>query len=220
MWCSNAVNCKPLFLRAASRTPSSPIDALLIRLSVRDTGAFRCFPWLHPFPPQSPQGQALCSMASQVLRTYPTYQRPEQQGYGFWPFLLRPVLAHWAPLRSPSFCAKDFPTGMGSPAARDQSMTGVYRHAPYCLLLRITASASRIPDYATRWLAHRFPLSTLRPAPHGATCMTRGLVDSPSLTSIELSSTNLLQRALPVRPSHLPALQRQYMVCALKFDLT
>jgi hypothetical protein len=30
-------------------------------------------------------------------------------------------------------------------------------------------------------------------APHGATCMTRGLVDSPFLTSIELSSTILRQ---------------------------
>ncbi|PLU85064.1 hypothetical protein CXG45_24610 [Pseudomonas plecoglossicida] len=30
-----------MFLRAASRTPSSPIDALLIRLSVRGTGAVR-----------------------------------------------------------------------------------------------------------------------------------------------------------------------------------
>ena len=54
---------------------------------------------------------------------------------------------------------------------------------------QVTASASWIPDYAAQWLAHRFPLSTLHPAPHGATCVTRGLVDSPFLTSIELSST-------------------------------
>ncbi|MNG97705.1 hypothetical protein D3C76_693040 [compost metagenome] len=155
--------------------------------------ACRYFPWLRPFPPPSPQGQALCSMASQVLRAYPTSQRRRQQGYGFWPFLLRPVFAHRAPLRSPSFCAKDFPTCTGSPTARDQSMTGVYRHPPYCLLLRLNASASRIPDYAAQWLAHRFPLSTLHPAPRGATCMTRGLVDSPFLTSIELSSTILCQ---------------------------
>ncbi|MNV52638.1 hypothetical protein D3C71_1447400 [compost metagenome] len=44
MWCSNAVNCIPLFLRAASRTPSSPIDAQLIRLSVRDAGGLSVFP--------------------------------------------------------------------------------------------------------------------------------------------------------------------------------
>jgi len=68
-----------------------------------------------------------------------------------------------------------------------------YRHAPYSLLLRLTASASRICDYAAPWLAHRFPLSTLYPEPHGATCMTRGLVDSPFITSIELSSTTLRQ---------------------------
>jgi hypothetical protein len=68
---------------------------------------------------------SIAAMPSQVLRTYPTSQRREQQGYGFWPFLLRPVLAHWAPLRSPSFCAEDFPTCTGSPTARDQSMTGV-----------------------------------------------------------------------------------------------
>lgn len=57
----------------------------------------------------------------------PTSQQRRQQGYGFWPFLLRPVLAHRAPLRSPSFCAKDFPSCTGSPTALDQSMTGVYR---------------------------------------------------------------------------------------------
>ncbi|QHD06949.1 hypothetical protein PspR76_14965 [Pseudomonas sp. R76] len=71
------------------------------------------------------QGKALCSMVSQVLQTYPTSHQRGQQGYGFWPFLLRPVLAYRAPMRSTSFCAKDFPTCTGSPTARDQSMTGV-----------------------------------------------------------------------------------------------
>ena len=151
------------------------------------------YPFATSFPLISPPGQALCSMASQVLRAYPTSPRRGQRCYRFWPFLLRPVLAHRAPLRYPSFCAEDFPTCTGSPTARDQSMTGVYRHAPYCFLLRITVSASRITDYAAQWLAHRFPLSALHPAPHGATCKTRGLVDSPFLTSIELSSTILRQ---------------------------
>lgn len=44
MWCSNAVNCMHLSLRAASRTPSSPIDAQLIRLCVRGAGDVSVFP--------------------------------------------------------------------------------------------------------------------------------------------------------------------------------
>ena len=63
------------------------------------------------------------------------------------------------------------------------------RHVSCCLLLYLTASAPRSCDFAAQWLACWFPLSTLHHEPRGAWRMTRGLVDSPFLTSIELSST-------------------------------
>ena len=108
------------------------------------------------------------------------------------------------PMRSPSFCARDFPTCSGSSTARDRSPTGDRRRAPYCLPPRITASASRTSDFAAQWLACRFPLSTLQPAPRGTACMTRGRNDSPHLFRIELSSTISCQLWLAHYPSDSP----------------
>jgi len=52
---------------------------------------------------------------------------------------------------------------------------------PRCLPSRITASASRAPDFAAQYLACQFPLSTLRRRPRGRLRMTRGQRDSPLL---------------------------------------
>jgi len=124
-----------------------------------------------------------------LLRTYPTSHPRRWQDCGYSPSLPRPTVLCRARMRPPSFCARDFPACSGSSTARGQNMTGDSRHAPFCLPLRLTASAPRIPDFAAQWLACRFPLSTLQLTPHDARRMTRGRNDSPDLFRIELSST-------------------------------
>ncbi len=92
-------------------------------------------------------------------------------------------------MRYPSSCVRNFPVCSGSLTARDQDMACDWRHAPYCLPTVPMSSASRMGDFAVQWLACRFPLSTIRHAPHDACRMTRGRNDSLFLFRIELSST-------------------------------
>src|SRR5580692_7122816 len=159
---------------------------------------------LRPFPPPSPPGVAsLCSMASAVLRANPTSPPFPAQDYGIQPFLSRRARVAPARWRSPSFRAVDFPACAGSSTARDRHRACDWHPVPCCLPLRLTASASRTPDFAVLYLTCRFPLSTLRWHPHECPRMTRGRNDSPFLFRIELSSTIYCQLAgaLSVRSS-------------------
>ena len=103
-----------------------------------------CSLWLHPFALPPPRGASPCSAASQLVWAYPTSHPRERQDYGLWPSLSRPRLATRAQMRSPSFCAGNFPTCTGSPTARDRHRACDWRPVSYCLPQSITASASRM----------------------------------------------------------------------------
>ena len=152
-------------------------------------GPVQRFLWLRSFPPPSPRAGRPCSTASQVLRAHPTSPPLVVQACGSWPSLNCPASSHRARRRSPSFCAGNFPACAGSPTARDCPRTRIYRPGSCCLPHRLTASASRISDFAAQWLTRRFPLSTLQRRPRERLRMTRGRNDLLDLFRIELSST-------------------------------
>ena len=172
--------------RAASRTPSRPIDAQLVRRCVLGAGALSVFPLATPLPSTASVELPLLfggfsgnmgvsdfssvSMAGLRLLAFPAPPAPRGTG-------------------TDETCAGNFPACAGSPTARDRRRTGDLRPATYCLPLRLTASASRISDFAAQYLACQFPLSTLQSHPRERHCMTRGRNDSPRLSRIELSST-------------------------------
>ena len=74
----------------------------------------------------------------------------------------------------------------GSPTAQDCPRTRIYRPGSCCLPHRLTASASRISDFAAQWLTRRFPLSTLQRHPRERLRMTRGRNDLLHLFRVEL----------------------------------
>ena len=189
MWCSSAVNCIPLFLRTASRTPSSPIDAQLIRLSVRGAGDVSVFPLTTSLSSTTSAGPGPLFDGFSGTTDVSDFSATWAAGLRLLVFPAPPGACAPGIAEISQFLCEGLPDVHG---AFDRAGSEHDWRVTLCSVLPST-SHTRIPDYAAHWLPDWFPLSTHPPASHDATCMTRGLVDSPFLTSIELSSTILSQ---------------------------
>jgi hypothetical protein len=99
----------------------------------------------------------------------------------------------WSLTRSPSSCAKDFPTCAGSSTAWSRARARACRPRQCCLPHCLTASALQTFRFRGSMAGPRAPLSTLREWPHGRARMTRGQGGSLLLSCIELPSTILRQ---------------------------
>ena len=154
--------------RAASRTPSNPIDAR-VRLCVRGAGGLfsvplGCPPSLHD-PPRAPAWRRRrCSDRSSVLCGHPTSRQRRCRAYGLWPSPTRPPpTAQRALTRSPSSCAKSFSACSGSLTAWGPH--GDSRIAPPAVLPSASAQQRR----RSRWL-----ISRLNGWPAGLPCQRFG----------------------------------------------
>jgi len=137
-------------------------------------------------------------------------QRRGQQGYGFWPSLLRPLRALRAPPRYPSFCVKDSPTCTGSPTARNQSLTGVLGHASCCLLQDSVWRATEVYESELLsligQLSHK-PGGPLRAVPHGhfaaagqLACLVEPMMEKAQRHVIARALVNAVAHAIKALP--------------------
>ncbi len=132
MWCSRALNRTCGRLRAASRTPCTPIDTL-VRPCVRGVAVCKMFLSVGRLPSTASEDKLPRSAASPVLCNRPTSRKRAYRTYGTQPSPTDPA-QH--PDRvspgSPGSRAKSFHTCTGSQTARDLRRTRSYRSAKCC----------------------------------------------------------------------------------------
>lgn len=195
MWCSSAVKRNFLSRLAAIRTPSSPIDATLVRLGVRGAGFLLTFPLATRLPSTisagSPIGLLPLFDGFSGTTHVSDFSSAWTTGLWLWALPVPPAPRGSGTDEISQLACRSLP-GMLRVSDRAESQH-VLRLTSCCVWPSGIATpwAPRLIDFAAQWMACRCPLSTLRSTPRGVQRMTRGLSDSPCLPSIELSSTTI-----------------------------
>ena len=137
---------------------------MLSRLGVRRMPGSIAFPSAPPLAPPTPRTVArLCSPASSLLWKGLTSHRPCITGFGPPAFPVRTVLRTRRPaMRSPGSRTRRFRRVPGSQTTRDRQGLAI-THPPCCLPLHRQRRHPGQRAFAAQYLAHRHPLSTLRP---------------------------------------------------------
>jgi|RhiMethySRZTD1v2_1073278.scaffolds.fasta_scaffold70484_5 hypothetical protein len=212
MWCMSAVKRTSLLLRAASRTPSNPIDAP-VRLCVRGAGGGPALLLAARLPSRSSAGSSLdpLPLFGLFAGTMQASDVSPASRSGLW---------HTAFPNLPGGCL---------PSGTDETSQFLYEGLFRMLRVSDRVEPSDNSQLALSWVLPsakdnsvgapdfrfrgsmaglRLPLSTLRRRPRGRRRMTRGQGGSLLLSCIELASTILRQfhwRTIrPVKTAALP----------------
>ena len=181
---------------AAIRTPSSPIDAILIRLGVRGAGFLLTFPLATPLPSTISAGPSPLFDGFFGTTGVSDLSPAWAKGLRLWALSVPPASRGSGTDEISQLACRSLPDML---RVSDRAGSDHALRLASCSVLPsdiATSWASRLNDFAAQWLACRFPLSTLRSTPRDVQRMTRGLSDSPFLPSIELPSTTIYRLTL------------------------